>query len=98
MVPAASARRIVAQHALVGCESGVRSPLQVVFGSQKSWLVFPAHNGDLHSHVRSKRRLRENEAQKLFNQVAATVAHCHDQGVVLRDLKLRKFVFNDPQR
>ncbi|VVC93218.1 unnamed protein product [Leptidea sinapis] len=30
--------------------------------------------------------------------MAETVAACHEQGIVLRDLKLRKFVFADPQR
>ena len=95
---AGAARRIAAQHALVGSESGVRSPLQVVLGSDKSWLVFPSYNGDLHSYVRSKRRLREHEAQKLFTQVSSTVSHCHHHGVVLRDLKLRKFVFVDTEK
>jgi len=34
----------------------------------------------------------------LFAQIVAAISHCHQNGVVLRDLKLRKFVFKDPER
>lgn len=62
------------------------------------YLVFAAAHGDLHSHVRQRKRLREAEARSLFRQMAAAVSACHRHGVVLRDLKLRKFVFTDPHR
>jgi tribbles-like protein len=52
----------------------------------------------LHSYVRSKKRLRESQAVALFEQIVSAAAHCHENGVVLRDLKLRKFVFKDPER
>ncbi|XP_046401936.1 tribbles homolog 3-like [Ischnura elegans] len=61
-------------------------------------LLPPAPHGHLHSHVRSKRRLRESEARRLFRQMAAAVRDCHARGLVLRDLKLRKFVFADAHR
>ncbi|XP_071450542.1 tribbles homolog 2-like [Hetaerina americana] len=61
-------------------------------------LLPPAPGGDLHSHVRSRRRLKESEARRLFRQMAAAVRDCHHSGVVLRDLKLRKFVFADKHR
>uniref|UniRef100_A0A8C5L831 Tribbles homolog 2 n=1 Tax=Jaculus jaculus TaxID=51337 RepID=A0A8C5L831_JACJA len=35
---------------------------------------------------------------RLFYQIASAVAHCHDGGLVLRDLKLRKFIFKDEER
>lgn len=54
--------------------------------------------GDLHSHVRVRKRLRENEARRLFRQMCEVVKTCHEQGIVLRDLKLRKFVFADSER
>lgn len=54
--------------------------------------------GDLHSHVRVRKRLRENEARRLFRQMCEVVKTCHEQGIVLRDLKLRKFVFADAER
>lgn len=84
---------------MAGCE-GVRSPLEMVVSAcrRRAWVVFAAHHGDLHSYVRVRRRLREVEAQRLFTKVAGTVAACHEAGLVLRDLKLRKFVFTDPDR
>lgn len=95
-----AAHDLVAHHALMGGCEGVRSPLEMVVSAcrRRAWVVFPAHHGDLHSYVRVRRRLREVEAQRLFTKVAATVAACHDAGLVLRDLKLRKFVFTDPDR
>jgi serine/threonine protein kinase len=59
---------------------------------------FLISQGDLHSHVRVRKRLRENEARKLFRQMCEVVKTCHEQGIVLRDLKLRKFVFADAER
>ncbi|XP_034230528.1 tribbles homolog 2-like [Thrips palmi] len=67
-------------------------------GSRHMYLIFPAAHGDLHTHVRTRRRLRESEARRLFRQMAECVRHCHEAGIVLRDLKLRKFVFTDRQR
>lgn len=91
---------MVAHHALIGGCEGVRSPIEMVVTAcrRRAWVVFNAHHGDLHSYVRVRRRLREAEAQRLFSKVATTVAACHDAGLVLRDLKLRKFVFTDPDR
>jgi len=64
----------------------------------RSFLLSPTSYGDLHSYLRLKRRLKENEARHLFRQAAQAVHHCHSRGVVLTDLKLRRFVFADPQR
>ncbi|XP_019661691.2 tribbles homolog 3 isoform X1 [Ailuropoda melanoleuca] len=52
----------------------------------------------MHSLVRRRRRLPEPEAAALFRQMAAALAHCHQHGLVLRDLKLRRFVFTDHER
>lgn len=54
--------------------------------------------GDLHSYVRVRKRLRENEARHLFKQMCNVVNACHQEGIILRDLKLRKFVFEDSKR
>lgn len=71
---------------------------EVLVGEKRVYLIFPRSHSDLHSYVRARKRLREHEARRLFRQMAETVAACHEQGIVLRDLKLRKFVFADPQR
>ncbi|KAK7791275.1 hypothetical protein R5R35_005591 [Gryllus longicercus] len=74
----------------------------LAYAGGRRCLVFARAYGDLHTHVRAhvrpRRGLREAEARRLFRQAAEAVAACHAQGVVLRDLKLRKFVFADPQR
>lgn len=66
--------------------------------ARKRYLLLEGHHGDLHAYVRTRRRLREPEARRLFGQAAMAVATCHEHGVVLRDLKLRKFVFADEAR
>ena len=71
---------------------------EVVVGEDRLYLVFPPCGGDLHSYVRSRRRLREGVARQLFRQVVAAVHEVHLKGIVLRDLKLRKFVFTDESR
>lgn len=77
----------------------VNSLREVLLGDKLLYLVFPpSKGGDLHSHVRFRKRLREPVARKLFRQMVSTVKACHDKGIVLRDLKLRKFVFTDSQK
>lgn len=71
---------------------------KVIQNSAQSYLFFEPSQGDLHSHVRVRKRLRENEARRLFRQMCEVVKTCHEQGIVLRDLKLRKFVFADSER
>lgn len=61
-------------------------------------MFFERSYGDMHSFVRTCKKLREEEAARLFYQIASAVAHCHDGGLVLRDLKLRKFIFKDEER
>ncbi|XP_055599825.1 tribbles homolog 2 [Uranotaenia lowii] len=71
---------------------------KVIQGSNQTYLFFTPSQGDLHSHVRVRKRLREPEARRLFRQMCEVVRTCHEQGIVLRDLKLRKFVFADSER
>lgn len=72
------------------------NPLQkVIQASKQTHLLFNPSQGDLHSYVRVRKRLREAEARRLFRQMCTTVKSCHEQGIVLRDLKLRKFIFAD---
>lgn len=71
---------------------------EILVSDSYAYVFFERSYGDLHSHVRTRRRLKEEEASKLFFQVVNAVAHCHESGVVLRDLKLRKFVFQNEER
>lgn len=75
------------------------NPLQeVIVGDKLSYLFFPPCSTDLHSYVRTRRRLREPHARILFRQIVSAVHEAHSKGLVLRDLKLRKFVFTDDTR
>lgn len=75
------------------------NPLQkVIQASKQTHLLFNPSQGDLHSYVRVRKRLREAEARRLFRQMCTTVKSCHEQGIVLRDLKLRKFIFADQEK
>lgn len=89
---------LLSAHYRVDSHPHINSLHEVLLGERFLYLVFPPAHGDLHSHVRLRKRLREPEARRLFRQIAETVRACHDQGIVLRDLKLRKFVFADSQR
>ena len=71
---------------------------EVLVGGASTYLIFPPCHVDLHSYVRTKRRLREPQARPLFRQIVAAVHEAHSKGIVLRDLKLRKFVFTDESR
>lgn len=57
------------------------------------FVVFQHFHGDLHSFVKSKKRLSEDLAKRLFAQITSAVAHCHGLGIMLRDLKLGKIMF-----
>ncbi|KAL4218211.1 Tribbles 1 [Mactra antiquata] len=82
----------------VDAHENISSISEIILGETKAYVFFDNHYGDLHSYVRQKKRLKEDEARRLFRQIVAAVKHCHDCGVILRDLKLRKFVFKNKER
>lgn len=78
-----------------GNVAGIRD---IILGERKAYVFLDKDFGDMHTYIKSCRRLDEERARGLFRQVARAVAHCHQAGVVLGDLKLRKFVFADERR
>ncbi|XP_043922539.1 tribbles homolog 1 [Protopterus annectens] len=72
--------------------------VEVILGDQKAYVFFEKVWGDMHSYVKSCKKLTEEESARLFHQIVSAVAHCHQRGIVVGDLKLRKFVFCDEQR
>lgn len=80
------------------CHEHLSSISEIILGETKAYVIFEKHYGDLHSYVRQRKRLKEDEACRLFQQIVSAVEHCHTNGIVLRDLKLRKFVFKNPER
>ncbi|CAH2285904.1 tribbles homolog 1 [Pelobates cultripes] len=80
------------------CHPNITGVVEVIQGESKVYVFFEKDYGDMHSYVRSCKRLGEEEAAKLFKQIISAVSHCHQHAVVLGDLKLRKFVFSDKER
>lgn len=86
----------------VGSHPHVNTAAEIVVGASSAYVFHracaDAPREDLHAYVRRKRRLPEREAARLFSQALAAVAHCHRHSVVVRDVKLRRFLFADADR
>ena len=95
VLPIAGYREALSAYWLVNSHGHINQIEEILLGQTQAYVFFSRHYGDLHSYVRNKRKLKEPEAIRLFYQAASAVAFCHENGVVLRDLKLRKFVFKD---
>lgn len=96
--PACEALAVLEPYLRLPHHCHVARPVEVLTGTQHLYAFFPRPHGDMHSLVRHRRRLLEPEAAALFRQMATILAHCHQHGLVLRDLKLQRFVFTDPER
>lgn len=88
----------LAAYARIGHHDNICGLQDVIVGQDSAYVFLPRHHGDMHAYVRSRKRLGEEEARLLFTQMLNAVMHCHHHGVVLRDLKLRRFVFMDRHR
>lgn len=66
--------------------------------SNNVFVLFEPHFGDLHSFMKEKKRLEEPEARHIFRQCVQAVHACHENGIIIRDIKLKKFVFLDQER
>lgn len=91
-------KEVLAPYFRIGSHPHIVVLQEVIVGTTCAYAFFPRHYGDLHSYIRAARRLKDTDAAQLFKQIASVVAHCHESGIILRDLKLRKFVFKDPQK
>lgn len=98
VIPLRGYQERLAAYARVGHHDNICGLLDVVIGQDSVYVFLPGHHGDMHAYVRSRKRLGEEEAGHLFVQMLNAVTHCHRQGIVLRDLKLRRFVFTDKFR
>ncbi|XP_060053539.1 testis-specific serine/threonine-protein kinase 5-like [Erinaceus europaeus] len=70
--------------------------------SERSYLVLElADRGDLLEHInmvsaqRYSPGLEEEEARRLFWQLVSAIAHCHNTGIVHRDLKCENILLDD---
>ncbi|XP_037668200.1 tribbles homolog 3 [Choloepus didactylus] len=96
--PACEAQAVLEPYGRLPPNEHVARPAEVLAGAQQLYTFFLRPRGDMHSLVRRRHRLPEPEAAALFRQMAAAVAHCHQHGLVLRDLKLCRFVFTNCER
>ncbi|VDN04373.1 unnamed protein product [Thelazia callipaeda] len=62
-----------------------------------NWQYGTMHSKVQMSEIRNEVRLSESEAFALFSKIARGMAFCHACGIIIRDVKLRKFVFTDKQ-
>ena len=71
--------------------------LQATANTSGSLLVFPECKSDLHSLIRRRGRLSEDDGRLYFRQIVSAVAHCHAQRIVLGDIRLGKIMFLDSE-
>jgi tribbles-like protein len=72
---------------------------ELIVGDDGHYYYFePKNFGSLHSYVVERKRLSEQECLWYARQIVRLLAYCHRNRVILRDLKLRKFVFQDAER
>lgn len=62
------------------------------------YVIFGAHHGNLYTYVREKKYLSEFEAAPIFKQCVEAVRDCHENGIIVSDVKLNKFVFLDSEK
>lgn len=62
------------------------------------YVMFDTYYGDLHTYMKEKKRLGEPEARHIFRQCVKAVQQCHENGIIVRDIKLKKFIFTNPER
>lgn len=77
---------------------GVHQPVDVCIVDQEAVVVRPIFFGDLHGYLKQNKRLSEMQACIYFRQIIKVIDHAHKHGLVLRDLKLKKFIFTDTSK
>lgn len=77
---------------------GVLPVLDVRIDGDSTLVLRPTYYDDVHGFLKHKKRFSELEASFYFRQMMNIVNTAHRNGIVLRDLKLKKFVFTDPSR
>ncbi|CAG5125138.1 unnamed protein product, partial [Candidula unifasciata] len=54
-----------------------------------------APGGELYDYLNQMGRLSEQEARRIFRQIVSAVHHCHQNGIVHRDLKLENIILDN---
>ncbi|KAK6276803.1 hypothetical protein J4Q44_G00392040 [Coregonus suidteri] len=99
VLPVSRYREVLCSYYCLPPHPNIIEMRDVVVGDAHAYLFFPRSYGNLGVMLQAQcRRLPEDTARYLFRQLVSAVAHCHDNGLVLRDLKLNKFVFKNKER
>ena len=85
-------------HLLLAEGEGIHKPLDVCVVDNKVFVVTQTTYGDLHNFLKAHKKLSEAQAAPLFRQIVSLVKGAHQRNIGLRDIKLKKFVFVDPDR
>uniref|UniRef100_A0A674D2H9 Tribbles homolog 2-like n=1 Tax=Salmo trutta TaxID=8032 RepID=A0A674D2H9_SALTR len=97
VLPVSRYREVLCSYYCLPPHPNIIEMRDVVVGDAHAYLFFPRSYGNLGVMLQA-RRLPEDTARYLFRQLVSAVAHCHNNGLVLRDLKLNKFVFKNKER
>ena len=77
---------------------GVHCIREVAVAGDYVYVFSDLTHGDLHQYLRDKKKLTEVQAAPLFQQIVELIKDAHSRGIALRDIKLKKFVFEDAER
>jgi len=89
---------MAAYHRLDESSAFVNEVVEAIMTSKMVYFIFPKNYGNVHSYVLASKKLSEAEAANIFKQMVKIVQHCHSKGVIIRDIKLGRFVFTDKER
>eukprot|EP01136_Pigoraptor_vietnamica_P027733 Opistho-1_new@84393 len=68
---------------------------EVIETHSKLYMIMEfAPKGDLFSRIHDNGRMDEEEAKTIFADVIAGIAHCHDKGIIHRDIKAQNLLFD----
>ena len=76
---------------------GVHRVMDVTYFQDEVYVFSPTPAGDLYNFLKQRKKLKEGLAASIFRQIVVIVRDAHSKNVVLRDLKLKKFVFEDQE-
>ena len=90
--------KFLSPYCAIGHHDNINKIEQAYLKENKACLLFNKNYMDLHAYMKNNRRLKEDEAKFLFSQIVESVKHCHQNNVVVQEIKLKKFVFPDKNR
>ncbi|KAK2723249.1 tribbles homolog 1-like isoform X2 [Artemia franciscana] len=85
-------------HVRIAKSIHIAFPVDVFLDADIRYLVFEKGYGNMHTHIKDLKFLSEEAAKALFFQMVQAVEDCHSAGIILNDMKLRRFIFSNSQK